>query len=474
MHTTLFFSVTALVFGPLASRATFTFSITQPIQCGPLNVSWTGGTGPYNLLLVPFGILNPEIRIIVDTNYTADITSDSFPMTYPAQSQFLAMMSDATGVGSGGTSIITTVAASDDKSCLSTTPTSPKFFLYLTPSNLTQCASEQVGWSTDAVGQVSVYGLIPGGQSFQLPIPATGTSYTWNTDVRAGSSVMLVAGDSQGRGTGGSSDLLTVQNGDAGCINSLSPSSTLGSPAGSVTGSPLPNPGGYVTSDNVLFHDLNILAHSSNNSGGGSGSKVDIGAIVGGVVGGVVGLAALGLVILFFYRRSQFHKSKLARKNRVDVDLIPGEGRPSGEYYQPEPFLVPDSTTAQMSSRRSGSSFTDHVMSALDRSSSRPTTPGFNHTSSGSHFPPSSYVGIRDNRNSSQYSLNRPESSVSVSEHSPTSNSSSNSTGKGRALAPLRAVNIIQHNDAGTLEPTIAPPEYASVHASPPPPPNAD
>ncbi len=94
-------------------------------------------------------------------------------------------------------------------------------------------------------------GVIPGGQSFSVPQGAItnqtslGTGFTWKPSLRAGTTLMLVGGDSRGNGTGGS--ILNVvsagTNQDGSCLSNSSPSSTPGSPAG---GSYPTGSGGYV------------------------------------------------------------------------------------------------------------------------------------------------------------------------------------------------------------------------------------
>lgn len=155
-----------------------------------------------------------------------------------------------TGIGTGGTSLITDVDSSGDSSCLATTPTSPLFYLEL-PNNpaLIQCASLQVTFSDSAQGQVTLIGIIPGGQSFSIPVANGALTVNWAPiRVLAGTGVMLVAGDDRGLGTGGSAFIMIVQNGNSGCLNAGNPvySSTpapyaggqyaTGSGGGTVTG----------------------------------------------------------------------------------------------------------------------------------------------------------------------------------------------------------------------------------------------
>lgn len=142
--------------------------------------------------------------------------------------------------------------------------------------------------------------------------------------------------------------------------------------------------------------------------------STNIGAIVGGVVGGIVAIVALLLLLLFFHRRRRLHK----KQKEQPVDLLhsdEGDERTPGarrnelpQYYQPEPFIVPDPSTSD------------------DRTSSegRPLS-GFDSTTRSGTPDPS------------------------------TSNSTTTTTRKG-GMRPLRPVNIIQHADAGPSNPALA------------------
>ena len=84
------------------------------------------------------------------------------------------------------------------------------------------------------------YCVIPGGQSISLNpgsftsvVNDTGVGFNWTVPIRLGTTVILIAGDNRGIGSGGWIQE-TVQQGlnDISCLNSSSPSSTPGSPAG--------------------------------------------------------------------------------------------------------------------------------------------------------------------------------------------------------------------------------------------------
>ena len=162
-------------------------------------------------------------------------------------------MSDATGVGTGGTSVLITVL-DGDSSCLATSATKPLFYFFLDKTgNPSQCETWGVSWDTNAQSPIHVIGMIPGGQSFRLPAPSSGTGFDWNVTPTSGTEFLLVAGDPRGFGTGGSTNLFTVQPGSNSCESGgPAPSSTAapaaggqyatGSGGGSVTGIPYGGP----------------------------------------------------------------------------------------------------------------------------------------------------------------------------------------------------------------------------------------
>jgi hypothetical protein len=218
---------------------------------------------------------------------------------------------------------------------------------------------------------VSISLLIPGGQSSNIKTDNAGellgglTGFLWVPNVRAGTGGLLVVGDSQGPGTGGSINF-TVGNSptpDATCLDNQSPSSTAGTPAGVVQtnssgkggkgggggggGGGGSNGGGGGNNgggggNNGGGGGNNGGGGGSNGGGGGGGSKSNhVGAIAGGVVGGVAACAIGGILAFFFV-----HKYRRWRRPAAHVvDLLPDDAQRDPdhppEFYQPEPFIVP-------------------------------------------------------------------------------------------------------------------------------------
>ncbi|KEP54458.1 putative HlyIII domain protein [Rhizoctonia solani 123E] len=214
------------------SAFSFVFS-SQPSQCQSLTIQWTGGTGPYRLFLVPVGHVTPEIRSIVSMEIPAGQSSTNLTLRFPENSHFVAIMSDSTGFGTGGTSSIYTVG-SGASSCLPTTTPQADFYMYTDSDTPSQCGSYRISWDAGVASPVHIYGIIPGGQSFQVNTPSSDTSYGWTTNVRAGTQMLFLAVGGNNE-NGGSTDITTIAGGSSGCINSQSPSSTASPAVGGIS-----------------------------------------------------------------------------------------------------------------------------------------------------------------------------------------------------------------------------------------------
>jgi hypothetical protein len=410
--------ILAVTLPVLINAYTWSFSST-PAQCTnlSLSISGTDGKPPYRVLIIPFGPTPLpnfiEARKIVDQPFQNSSTSLSFQLAYPTNSQFVAVVSDATGFGTGGTSVAATVQSSSDSSCYdATTSVSPAFIFSIYPTNqIVQCTSTRIWWddtNNTVDGTPTFLGVIPGGQSFTVPtgpitnVSEQGTGFSWTPSVRGGTTLLLVGGDSRGAGNAGST-INTVGLGTTvvnSCLNDTSPSSTPGNPAG----------GSYPTS-------------TTSSTSSSSSHSTNTGAIAGGTVGGVAFLILAALAALFCLRRKSVHKSQKERP----VDILQDDegdehdgGRETGrlpQYYQPEPFLVPDPTITS-----AAGSVHETEDDAL--------------------------MGITGNRPISGTTTSRSGTPDLIS----AVGSSNGATRKG-GLRVMRPVNIIQHDDAGPSEP---------------------
>lgn len=264
--------------------STFTYQFGTPGSCDDLSVSWTGGQGPFELSLVPvFG--TPRYFQVPDSAVNNGKGLYSVPVNFPVNQALFLVMSDATGFGSGGTSLVTRVGPSvSGKSCNTTDP-GVDFFFEL-DSALAQCRTYVFSGYDLAVQPVTINVLIPGGNTFQLN-PPTGPSYKWQAALEAGTSVVFAMTDSRGR-NGGSSDVILVgASDDSSCLNSNHPMSTSNPPTPSSSTSPSPS--------------------SGKNDAKGSGPSILIIAL--GSVGGVLVLALVLALIIFCFRRKENRES---------------------------------------------------------------------------------------------------------------------------------------------------------------------
>lgn len=263
------------------------------------------------------------------------------------------------------------------------------------------------------------WGAVPGGNGFIINGPSTQDQgkqgLSWDAAISTGTGLIIVAGDNRGFGSGGSfQGFLQPGNGTTSCLNDNSPKTTPGSPAG----------GSYPTD-------------SSGHKTGGSGNNV--GAIVGksnvvdlismlilvlgGVIGGVAGVALIGLIVFFLLRRRRTRKRKVGEP----VDLLEGRGDGSAtghedvpQQYLPEPYHIPPSgasAPSEMTETEAGL----RPLAARDRRVSQLSE-------------------TTQTRNSSDETSTVPGRTTMTSAK----------TAAGPPL--LRAVNVVQHEDAGPSE----------------------
>ncbi|CAK5261851.1 unnamed protein product [Mycena citricolor] len=447
-------AVLALCAPLMANALTWSFT-NAPTQCANLSVSVNGGTPPYRILIIPFGTTplsgGTEVRKILDEAFPGNSPNTSFQLNYPANSQFVAVVSDSTGFGSGGTSVNLQVANSSDSSCFNPNQKSqPTWVFSINPLNsITSCQPTRLWWdpsSNAPQGTPRFEGVIPGGISFDIPVttettvPQQGLGFNWTVSLAPMTTVILVGGDDRGFGTAGSSLYIVGNNiqSDSSCLNSSSPSSTPGAPAG-----------GVATSTSSSTSTSTSTGSSSPNSSQKSNGS-NVGAIVGGTIGGLTGLVALCLVGLFLYRRRRYHDEE---KRRPRPDLLNADEGDDGEqsgnelpqFYRPEPFVVPDPTRASLG----GLTEDERRTSGYLTEEGRPLSGYYAESHAGTHDP-----------------------SISMS-------TATRKTG----MRQMRPVNIIQHSDAGPSQPLVGgeddepetvelPPAYTNIPSgstAPPP-----
>jgi hypothetical protein len=221
-----------------AQAFSFTFN-NAPTQCAPLTLQVVGtGHPPYNLVLS-----NPNDTAQPLFNYFQfDSQSFDIPALQWAEGQsFVAILSDSSGVGTGGTGNVMPVLGSKNSSCLTGDIPQQAFQGHVNASQFIQCGRFTVT-SNDNIGPLTAWVIVPGGTTIGIPVAG------WQVDIRAGTEVMFAMGDNRGPVAGGGGPLQSVvDSGDKSCLGANSPTVTPPPAAGAVapaqtSGIPTPVP----------------------------------------------------------------------------------------------------------------------------------------------------------------------------------------------------------------------------------------
>ncbi|WWC91242.1 uncharacterized protein L201_006184 [Kwoniella dendrophila CBS 6074] len=301
------------LFLPLTLGFSFSIKDFNPAQCSTANITWTGGQVPFSLTIIP-AFDYPTTITIPNSAYDGAKGSYSWIVNYPDDTQFVMMMSDGSGTGTGGVSPLYKVGKGGSTTC-SQRSTQTDFLFYLNETSLTQCAPVSIYWDNSAVAPVSILGAIPGGQVFQLVSANDKTnSLVWNTNIEANTQVIIGAFDSGEHGNGGSSALLTIGgSSDHSCINDLSPSSTTaGQPT--ATGTKSGSVGGVKT----------VTAITTQTSLPKGAAGLSTGALVGIIVSAVLVVVALQGALLWFCCRRQIRSLIYHRREMRGQEVKPG------------------------------------------------------------------------------------------------------------------------------------------------------
>ncbi|KAI0328475.1 hypothetical protein GY45DRAFT_1372293 [Cubamyces sp. BRFM 1775] len=295
-----------------------------------------GGTPPFQLTLAHvYGV--PRTLDIPAKSFTSGKGSFTTPLTIPAKDQFIAIMSDATGFASGGASpLITAGKSSGQNSC---NVTDPKLdFDYENNAALNQCRTYSFDNYVGAVQPVTIQGIVPGGTTFALYPPKGPTTFEWITDVAAGTQLVFIMTDSQGR-QGGSSQVYTVGiSDDATCLDKNSPATVAHPP--SQTTSPTSKPTKTHTSSGA-----STATSTAASDGSGSSSKTSSGTIAAAIIGCLVGAIVVGTLVWFYLRRrrgtSVLKGGIFGKFQKKEVDLMHDPTVPPPAAVSPYPLYHP-------------------------------------------------------------------------------------------------------------------------------------
>ncbi|TFK41233.1 hypothetical protein BDQ12DRAFT_431045 [Crucibulum laeve] len=307
----------------------FSFSAGIPSQCDNLSLSWTGGTAPFQLAIIPVFGTPRNISIPVSAFGNGE-GSYSVQLPLVENQKFVLTMSDATGFGAGGTTDVMTVQPSKGGSCDTRDPGTG--FVYQLNTALTQCRPYIFSDYPTAIQPVTIMGIIPSGTPFVLNPPQGSNSFSWIANVAHGTSIIFMMIDAAGR-QGGSSDIKTVGiSDDSTCLNALSPSSTSAAPS-STSPSTSQTPSTTSTGSSSAASET----FSSPSQGG-----VSIAAIAGTVIGALLFLAVIITLGLFFLRKKRDARNPNAgggvfqgggNRLQSELDLTYNPGRSGGHGH---------------------------------------------------------------------------------------------------------------------------------------------
>jgi hypothetical protein len=424
---------------------------SPPTQCGLLDISVleTGAPSspPYALTLIPIGTFAPSDRVAV-INLQFQATNTKYALPWPPGIQFVAMMSDASGVGTGGTKDGYTVGASQVQDCRPSLPLVPDYNLVVDTPPSTQCGLTTVHFAAagGSVGSPLLYGVVPGGASFQIPVPdnaTAGTPFAFPATVKQGSQVILVPG------------------GTAANIGASQPF-TIGAPSGT---------------DTCTIPSLPVAAPSPTPTPTPP-APLNVGLVVGLAVGGFFGCLIIIYLIFLLWKR---------RKERMEAERDRLEQEADIAAYNAK-VTRPDNTWVVVDQE----DYTMDNLRVLLDGDLRTVYSGdvVRPDSMISHGMASSGIGVyyqdgrRETRRMSASSMNSEEMdmmspppgrhralSMTSGSRSTRTARTARSSGKGGPPPPQRAVNIIMHDDGGAMPPhdpnaseTVElPPTYASV-----------
>lgn len=289
-----------------------------------------------------------------------------------------------------------------------------------------------VTWPNNVTLPVSLYGMIPGGTAFELPVPQSldQTSYDWTVDVAQGTDVLLLMSDGSSVQTGGSTPLLEVGQGSTGCMNDTSPrvggnggtgsgTATSAGPSASVSGVGGTSGGGS-GNGNGSGQGNTGGDEGGGNGGDGGGGSTNVGAIVGGTLGGVAFIVLLALLLICCLRRRVrdrrgsgdssllknygMSSSRGSEEKRGRFDILAtatggsrrdGDGglgrsgsdaetRVGGEEYQPSPFRYPSPPPGSEAAAAAATNRANHPPTSFSASKDADSRPSFE-SGTGSH-----------------------------------------------------------------------------------------
>ncbi|KAI0304376.1 hypothetical protein B0F90DRAFT_1705116 [Multifurca ochricompacta] len=211
-----------LAFVPQAVLSLFHLVSYSPIQqCGPFNVSFSGGSPPASLPLtltvIPFNS-TPLAFTVPDSTWDNSTSTGSYVtfLPLPEGVALMASLDDAAGNSAALVSDVIQIQPSNDTSCVSNDTITPTTF-QLVDSSVSQCLPFSISRNTSSLTHPpSIRAFIPMGPSFTLQTISFWATqgvdiFTYTMSVARGFHVAMIFDDGQGNRQ--VSDLLSVGGG---------------------------------------------------------------------------------------------------------------------------------------------------------------------------------------------------------------------------------------------------------------------
>ncbi|CAE7097273.1 unnamed protein product [Rhizoctonia solani] len=329
-----------------AWRANF----SDATQCGIVTVTWSAATTesigpPFVIRVAAFG-LAPLVFNLPSSSWSAVSRAGSYSFTMPWSegTQFLSVMDDGFGMGTGGVSGIQTVKSSSNSTCINSIIMQPRQ-TFDVASSFVQCSQVNMNWTEAATSETRITGLIPNGVSFQLDPPLIASkSTTWDLNIEAGTTFVLSYHD--GPNSLSTPLLKSLDGPNTQCFASgVYPSATL-----TQTGADL------VTSTSIPSGTATPTPISES----GSSNRSNLGPILGAVLGALALLGAIGVGVWIALRRRrrkrmvpqnpEFAKEVDLHSGNVQPGSQPGRNHPNSRHPESAavlPFVLPYSGSYQ-------------------------------------------------------------------------------------------------------------------------------
>ncbi|KAK4690066.1 CDP-diacylglycerol---serine O-phosphatidyltransferase, partial [Tremellales sp. Uapishka_1] len=297
-----------------------------------VELTWADATPPVQVMVIPI-FDQPYIYDIPSSAQNSSSGQGSYPieLQLSADQNYVVVLSDATGFGSGGSSEIQATQTSNSTACLSTQSSNQTSldFTFSVAGIAEQCQRGlELTWSggeEDGPYNMTVVPCDQGFFPFDVVLDTTQRYETdWVMNMTSGSRFTLVFNSGRGRGRGGSAGVYQVSSSTSSAVADCNPVSMTTGQWPAAIGTNSLAAGTYAvtssasTSTSQSSSTTSTTSSPSTKSSGAASSSS--GGKVGGIVGGVVVFfALLGIFLWLLFRRRR--KPRQPRQDPLGYSL---------------------------------------------------------------------------------------------------------------------------------------------------------